>query len=433
MLNETRSVGTDIATWFLFNPHDLDHRRLDPAGWCFYEFAVGKEFAAGNLIAITTGANLGFSIRFTDQELTEDEQQYALASVTFRLRVRHNWLLLTGGNSLPSADMLDDDPDASWVKIPNGSYQVIVHTFDWEASKGKDLPSYTIQFQPVENLNAIDYPPAIPQLDYLDGFIRYNDTDEDRWRASDSIALQSEYPLLEWVDMVFPSSETTLILSQAQYQTLELIYQQPGFRDGLCELIVGQALASGAIGSVVGAGGYGYQSIRGLESFLESVKRNDWLASRSLIPRPIPTKFGYEYQQYQLFGGCKQLVRLVRVFKRDNLQWAEVEAYEPPNIPADAASIEHLKRLFAWYAISDECAGFVAHRQFYAEQIASLSVAREVCWAIAPTIDLTPQIQRDLLISSDRDFVQELIRILEQKLQPYDESEMEEDESEIED
>lgn len=70
VFNERRIVGTDSASWFLFHPDDLAHRSKDPIGWHMYDFAIQKEFVAGNLIAVSTGGDGGFSIRFTNGKLS---------------------------------------------------------------------------------------------------------------------------------------------------------------------------------------------------------------------------------------------------------------------------------------------------------------------------------------------------------------------------
>lgn len=405
MLDEKLVVGTEIASWYLFHPDDLAHRLSHPRLWPAHEFAIAKEFAAGNLIAIDTKGDGEFLIRFTDQELTEAEQCHLGASATFRLRVRHDRLLLDGGDLVPSAEMsnwngllvsagLIDESELGpepWIEIPNGNYQVTVHRFNFQEGQEDDLPDYTVQFQLVKNLNAIDSPPSIPELDYASESVSYayDDPSWRGWRVSDTIVLQSEYALLEWSEMFFPGFPTDFIPSEEQFQQFELIRSHPSFENGDKPIVVGYALAPEAIGTVA------------------------WLSCSSL-------KYDSEAGKHvpHLRGLGTEVVRLVRVFERDNLMWAEVEQYQPSNEPADAAQVEHLKQLFAQYAAtSSEIAQLVDYPQFYAERVASVSVARELSWAIAHAIDLTPQVQRDLLIASDRDFVQGLVNLLEQKLQ----------------
>jgi hypothetical protein len=386
MLDEKRIVGTDIATWFLFHPDDLAHRLQDPAEWCWHEFAISKEFASGNLVAINTAADAAFLIRFTDRELTEQEQIHAIASVTFRLCVRHNYLYLDGGDLLPSAEMFSDDLDpAAWLEIPKGNYQVTVYTFDGkQISKKANLPSYTVQFQPVANIDAINPPTLIPRLVYAGGLVEQSEPRQE-WLESITSTLESEYALQQWSEMVFPSFHITLLPDRNQYQNLELIdarYSSSSHRRKF-EIVMGHALEPQTIGTLFRVEAHGQM-----------------------------------YDQYQLLGIGKQVVRIVRIFERDDLSWAEVEPYQPPDVPTDSSSLEHLKQLFAHYAQTNaEYPQLVEYPQFYAERISTLYVPRELIWAIAYAIDLTPEIQRSLLMMSDRDSAQQLSSILEQKLQ----------------
>jgi hypothetical protein len=170
-------VGTDVATWFLFHPQDLAHRNQDPFSWWGYDFALSKEFLAGNLVAVSTGADGGFSVRLTNQDLTTRERTYAKYSKKFRLQVRHNRLFLDGGYALNSDDPSDkpeDFPD-QWIEVPNGTYEVTVHVLAWDKEPGavdrdgratkSALSSYVVVFKPVDKLETIVPPKGLPQLE----------------------------------------------------------------------------------------------------------------------------------------------------------------------------------------------------------------------------------------------------------------------------
>ncbi|MEG4959135.1 MULTISPECIES: DUF6386 family protein [unclassified Microcoleus] len=386
MLDEKRVVGTEIATWFLFHPDDLAHRLQNPEEWCWHEFAISKEFASGNLVAITTGADGAFLIRFTDQNLTEQEQLHVLASVTFRLCVRNNCLYLDGGDLLPSAQMFGYHDATSWLEIPNGNYQVIVHTFDCKkCSNDANLPSYTVQFQPVVTIDTLDSPTLIPRLIYAKGLFEQSDPRQE-WRQSITSTLESEYALMQWPEMIFPSFNTKLLIDRNQCQNLKLIRyrytKSSHYRE--FEIVIGHALEPQAIGTLFQV-----------------------------------TSYGQHYDQFDLSGIGKKLVQLIRIFERDDLWWAEVEPFQPPTVATDSSSLDHLKRLFAHYAETNaNYPQLVEYPQFYAERIASLSVPRELGWAIAYALDLTPEVKRSLLIMmSDQDLVQQLSKILELKSQ----------------
>jgi len=176
-LDVSRRVGTDVATWFLFHPDDLAHRRDDPLDWWAYDFAVRKEFAAGALVAVETGSDGGYTVRCTDGSLSEREGRYRVAVCTFRLRVRHGRLYLDGGDALPCAEAQDrpeDHPDR-WIAVANGAYRVTVHAIAWYedpdalnahgAVADDALPDYVAVFAPVADLDAVAPPPALPRLE----------------------------------------------------------------------------------------------------------------------------------------------------------------------------------------------------------------------------------------------------------------------------
>ena len=54
-LDKTLSVGTDVAAWFLFHPHDLAHCRADPHNWWTYDFAIFKNLPLEHLLPSTQG------------------------------------------------------------------------------------------------------------------------------------------------------------------------------------------------------------------------------------------------------------------------------------------------------------------------------------------------------------------------------------------
>src|SRR5262245_32468582 len=105
-------IGTDVATWFIFHPDDLVHRKDDPINWWDEDFAIRKEFSTGTLVAVSTGGDGWYKIRVTDGSLTERERKYARHAKKFRLRVKHGRLYLDGGDALPSesADKPEDFP-----------------------------------------------------------------------------------------------------------------------------------------------------------------------------------------------------------------------------------------------------------------------------------------------------------------------------------
>lgn len=73
-LDQTVSIGTDVATLLLFHPDDLAHRQNDPIAWYSYGFAFRRESAAGTLMAFGTGSDGGYVVCVTTAALTREEQ-----------------------------------------------------------------------------------------------------------------------------------------------------------------------------------------------------------------------------------------------------------------------------------------------------------------------------------------------------------------------
>ena len=88
-------------------------------------------------MAFDTGGDGGFQIRLTTSELTAREQRYAGTSCDFRLKVRHERVLLDNGNHLP-CDESRRDPvrEDLWINLPNGNYRVTVYAIAWDREPG---------------------------------------------------------------------------------------------------------------------------------------------------------------------------------------------------------------------------------------------------------------------------------------------------------
>lgn len=205
-----------------------------------------------------------------------------LASVGFRLWVRHGCLCLDGGDALPFADPfplpvqrsgtsvrcdeieLPDwavpppiDPDGCippeqpvWLDVPNGQYQAIVHTFDWGEQTGVErCPSYTVVLTPTDEWEAIAHPQSIPCLIEGEGLIEISPAIEDVPPRM-GIIPDTEYALFEWKTPVFPGIDLSFNLTSEQFQTLEKIARQY-LRAKIFEhhIIMGYGLTEGRIGT----------------------------------------------------------------------------------------------------------------------------------------------------------------------------------------
>lgn len=164
-LNRQFAACTDGATFYLYHPDDLQHRRTSPLGWPHYDFAGGPEFAAGRLVAFETGGDGDYGFRVTNGPLTEREQQCLASSWDFRFVVKHGRVFLDGGYGLPSDQYFEnyDKYPEQWITLPNGNYRVTVNAVDSfsepdaeeKHAAGDGLPSYVIQFQAIENLEDV--------------------------------------------------------------------------------------------------------------------------------------------------------------------------------------------------------------------------------------------------------------------------------------
>lgn len=379
-LNIKISVGTDVASWFLFHPDDLAYRRHDPHTWWTEDFAIAKEFAAGRLIAVGTGKDGNTNVRFTNQGLTEREQTYARKSAEFRLRVQQGCLYLDGGWAVPSAEQIDPEEcyrtSYGWLTLPNGDYRATVHALAWFEEPGsmneqgystpQALATFVVDIQPVKNLEEISPLTSIPDLEpiiYSEEWL--NPVEEI------IIPLEREYPLLCWDKVIFLGIEQELDLSTIT-EPFELMDRQ---------VVVSYSQEDQAITTLFKVG-----AIQGKDADF-------------------------------LIGVGEQLVRLNRIFKRRDAWWVEVEPYEPPSTCVDSATSERLKQLFADYAAKDTSyQSRIKFHRFYAERVASLKKPKELGWFVAQAIPFSGMQQQALLSLSDADLIEELNRVLEVRL-----------------
>ncbi len=147
--NQTVDIGTDVASFFIFHPDDLTYRKNDPLDWHAYDFACGKEFKAGNLIAFRTGSDCGYQLRLTDGDLTKAERDAQTGSWEWGFTVRHEKVFVDNGDYLPSDEgrSMSRAPKSQWVEIPNGDYRVKVHPIERDDDS---LPDYVVCFSPVK-------------------------------------------------------------------------------------------------------------------------------------------------------------------------------------------------------------------------------------------------------------------------------------------
>lgn len=160
------SIGTDVATLFLFHPDDLAHRHSSPIGWYGYDFAYRRESAAGRLIAWSTGGDGGYLVRLTTAQLTAAEQAHASRGWSFPLIVRHGRVLVDNSNALPGEGQVEKPERLTdqWFELPNAAYRATVYPIDRADEDARALADYVVTFEVVEDIGGIavaDTPPML--------------------------------------------------------------------------------------------------------------------------------------------------------------------------------------------------------------------------------------------------------------------------------
>src|SRR4029453_13341081 len=164
-MDTTCVVGTDIATFYLYEPEALQHRMHSASDW-FYDLGstqadLGQvtipERLDGRLVVIDTalplsvehegatrlvwcGSDGAYVFRCTTGTLTTAEVALEYPETRERLaadriHVTHERLLLDGGYCLPPSStpsMLDavERQLCAWLALPNGTYEVTPHYLD---------------------------------------------------------------------------------------------------------------------------------------------------------------------------------------------------------------------------------------------------------------------------------------------------------------
>jgi hypothetical protein len=382
-LDQTVTVGTDGAQFFLFHPDDLKHRNGSPTGWVGYPFAVTPEFVAGNLVAFDTGGDGGFRIRLTTEDLTAREKKFAGASCDFRLKVRQERVLLDNGNHIPG-DEPQRDPirEDLWVKLLNGNYRVTVYAIDSDRDpdaldqggkrKEDSLPDYVIRFRPVGRLDSVKLvaqtSPMIAQGFEL-GRLRADDSWSTRYEEDTSKPLRSRYTAVKIDEVVVPGSTRDMKVTKQRYETLDAANS-----DGGVVAIDSETNPTFGVLSSVGGGG-------------DLAIPEDWtLTLRGL-----------------------RLVRVTKVTKDGENMTVQVAPFKrPPGVVAPKL-LEPLKTAFTAYAKRDEVfRKAVRYPDFEAERVAAMTSPSALTNLLLHEVQLPEAIRRDLLVRSDAVRVQRL-------------------------
>ncbi len=165
--DKTVAIGTDVASFLIFHPDDLNHRSADPIAWYAYSFAYKKESSAGRLVGFGTGADGGFRIKLTMTPPTASELKFAGARWSYPLNVRHGQVYLDNTDGLPGAEKMENPTDfpERWFSLPNGSYRVDVFAIHgYLPGANHTLPDYVVSFSSVADIAGIAVADNLPDL-----------------------------------------------------------------------------------------------------------------------------------------------------------------------------------------------------------------------------------------------------------------------------
>ena len=388
--DRTLTIGTDVASFYVFHPDDLEHRRTSPIGWTSYAFACGPEFAAGNLAAFRTGGDGGFKLRVTDGDLTPRERRFVSAACEFRLKVRHGKILIDNGDHVPSDEKPPNPiPDDWWVAVPNGNYRVTVHAIDWTKEPGaldkeeqatvRALASYIIQFRPVSRLDAVRLVAPTPPLIEVgaDPTERRTpaDTDADApFEEATSEPLQPSYLAVRVDGPVVPGSYRQLTVSKTLYDMLSA--------DSEAGVVAVDTDKVPAVGVLTRFGGGG-----------STDDPDKW--TLSLVGR--------------------RLVNVTKLTTGAPAWRATVTPLSRRGGKVTAKQVESLKAAFASYAKKHEAyRKAVRHPDFEAERVAAMKSPSALTNILLHHVQLPDAMRKDLLVRSDAERIRQLKSFLAQ-------------------
>ncbi|MEE9335190.1 MAG: hypothetical protein V3U65_13965 [Granulosicoccaceae bacterium] len=160
----SRVVHSDTGMITLLDPFDLKHHQAEPANWFMRDFAIEDDLQTGRFAAVLTERAGSYKVRVTFGELSEKEQSAAGPVAWLRLRVINRRLLLSGGETWPSAEVDHQSfvYDQRWISVPNADYGVIITALDPAANQN----NYVFQLIKVGDMKEVKHAPALPQLVY---------------------------------------------------------------------------------------------------------------------------------------------------------------------------------------------------------------------------------------------------------------------------
>ena len=406
MFDYTLDIGTDVAGLFVFHPDDLAHRKNDPDVWYTYDFACGKEFAAGNLLAWGTGGDGGYRLRLTDGDLTDAEQARDAGAWTFGFRVGYGQVFVDNVDCLPSVEQFataDELPD-QWLVIPNGTYRVTVHALapgvkpnDEQAEGQKEeeeeeneageneLPDYVLCWERTEtDLAALMVSPVPPDI-----LAAWGETPRAGQSASaDSLpneittAPEKEAYLLLLTDtFVVPGFAEMLPISEALYQVLS------GHNEDESDVALGGDIA---------------------------VSSADIATGLVTLARITQASYsGADRMQAGVNG--RQLARIAETvgIGTARLPRVRLEAVRREDAPLSASETNALKADFARSADNPQLSEMVEHLAFEQDRVAAMQSGAQITTRLIHHLVKEPSRRAELLALSDQERARQLRAILQ--------------------
>lgn len=393
-LDQRMMIGTDIASIYLYHPNDLKHRETSPIDWPNYHFACGPEFAAGRLVAFSTGSDGGYAIRATSDPLSERERKWLCGSWDFRLAVLYGRVYFDGGYSVPSDDYRADweDYPESWIELPNGSYKVTVHAIEWSSEPGalddegnateSALTNYVVQFTMVDDLRTIPSSTLMPQLECSrecppsEGYDFADPFDEAEVELADRYVM-----LVDPLNVPVPGFQVKLEVSSEFYKAVFGASGNQALPDRITSLVIATSDQPPCLGAIVKPSGASREG------------RNPWVMSFDV----------------------KRLVT-VNTMEAGDSEWShgQVEFLKRAPAEVDLSQVKQLKDAFAAYAkANSDYRAKIENPDFEAERIEAMNQTAGLLNLLIHHVQMPRERRIELLKLSDADRAKRLLTIME--------------------
>ncbi len=393
-LDQQFFAATDVASFFLYHPDDLQHRMTSPQGWPYYHYACQPEFEAGRFVAFETGSDGKYQFRVTGGGLTVREKTWLAGSWSFRYRVRQGCAYIDGGYALPSDRFFDNSkerPD-QWISLPNGDYCVTVNAIEWYSEPGAtneegeispdSLPNYVFQFAQVMDLGSIEPPTTLPRLvcsrdspaRLSMSFAEFDNYDGDKTELSGPYAVK-----VCSNQVAIPGFKLNVELSDQQYGFLFSSIDPATSVEGSKQIVIACCDEAPCLGA--------WATFR----FASKSNKEPWVVSFDI----------------------RQLLIVTSFHAGEPLDLCHVVPLDRPESNVSSESLEMLKAAFAVYAAANEAyLKAIPNATFEGEMVASMSSPTALTHVLIDHIQIPNATRKELLVISDAERVDRLLDLL---------------------